>query len=60
MRRMLKFLHTMGAIGPFGAMTCLLVLLAFTPQPTSLSEYALDARGDGRPPAGWISCPRSG
>jgi len=41
MRRLMKFLHTMGAIGLMGAMTCLLVLLAFTPAPTSLAEYAL-------------------
>jgi hypothetical protein len=41
MRRLMKFLHTMGAIGLMGAMACLLVLLSFTPAPTSLSEYAL-------------------
>ena len=41
MRRLLKFLHTLGAIGLMGAMACLLVLLSFTPSPTSLSEYAL-------------------
>lgn len=41
MRRLLKFLHTMGAIGLMGAMACLLVLLSFAPAPTSLAEYAL-------------------
>jgi hypothetical protein len=41
MRRLLKFMHTMGAIGLMGAMACLLVLFSFTPAPTSLSEYAL-------------------
>jgi len=41
MRRLMKFLHTIGAIGLVGAMACLLVLLCFTPAPTSLSEYAL-------------------
>ena len=41
MRRLMKFLHTMGAIGLMGAMACLLVLLSFTPAPASLSEYAL-------------------
>ena len=41
MRRSIKFLHTMGAIGLMGAMACLLVLLSFTPAPASLSEYAL-------------------
>ena len=41
MRRLLKFLHTMGAIGLMGAMACLLVLLALAPAPSSLAEYAL-------------------
>jgi hypothetical protein len=41
MRRCMKFLHTMGAIGLMGAMACLLVLLSQTPAPSSLSEYAL-------------------
>ena len=41
MRRLMKFMHTMGAIGLMGAMACLLVLFSFTPAPTSLSEYAL-------------------
>lgn len=40
MRRLLKFLHTMGAIGMMGAMATMLVLLAFTPEPSSLTEYA--------------------
>lgn len=40
MRRMLKFMHTMGAIGLMGAMACLLVLLSFIPDPASLPEYA--------------------
>jgi hypothetical protein len=39
-RRLLKFLHTLGAIGIIGAMAALLVLLAFTPEPTALNEYA--------------------
>ncbi len=41
MRRLIKFLHTMGAIGLMGAMACLLILLSLTPTPASLSEYAL-------------------
>jgi hypothetical protein len=41
MRRFMKFLHTMGAIGLMGAMACLLVLISFLPAPTSLSEYAV-------------------
>lgn len=41
MRRLMKFLHTMGAIGMMGAMACLLVLLGMTPTPAeSLSHYA--------------------
>ena len=41
MRRLMKFLHTIGAIGMMGGMICLIVLLSFAPQPTQLSEYAL-------------------
>lgn len=41
MRRLMKFLHTLGAIGFMGAMGCLLVLLAFTPATTALPEYAV-------------------
>ena len=41
MRRLMKFMHTIGAIGLTGAMACLLVLLSFTPAPASLSEYAV-------------------
>jgi uncharacterized membrane protein len=41
MRPLLKFLHTIGAIGLMGAMACLIVLLQFAPDPASLSEYAL-------------------
>ena len=42
MRRLLKFLHTMGAIGMMGAMAAMLVILSFTPEPAgSLNDYAL-------------------
>jgi uncharacterized membrane protein len=41
MRRLTKFLHTIGAIGFMGALACLLVLLSRVPAPTSTSEYAL-------------------
>lgn len=40
MRRLLKFLHVLGAIGLIGSMLCLLVLLAFTPEPETIAEYA--------------------
>jgi hypothetical protein len=55
-RRTLKFLHTMGAIGLTGAMACLLVLLGFLPAPTSLSEYA-QMRGAMGGIATWIFLP---
>jgi hypothetical protein len=45
MRRLMKFLHTIGAIGLTGAMTCLIVLLALAPKPTSLTGYALMSAG---------------
>ena len=41
MRRLLKFLHTMGAIGLMGAMASMLVLASVAPPPTSLAGYAL-------------------
>ena len=59
MRRALKFLHTMGAIGLMGAMACLLVLLAFTPAPTPLSAYAA-MRGAMGAIATWIFLPSLG
>ncbi|MEN3285809.1 MAG: hypothetical protein V7634_109 [Bradyrhizobium sp.] len=41
MRRLMKFLHTMGAIGLMGAMACLLALLGITPAPSEeLARYA--------------------
>jgi hypothetical protein len=52
----MKFMHTMGAIGLVGAMACLLVLLSFTPPPTSLSEYAV-MRGAMGGIATWIFLP---
>jgi hypothetical protein len=41
MRRLMKFLHTMGAIGITGAMASMLVVLAFTPSPEALHDYVL-------------------
>ncbi len=35
MRRLLKFLHTLGAIGLMGAMASLLVVIGFAPPPTA-------------------------
>jgi hypothetical protein len=56
MRRLMKFLHTMGAIGLMGAMASLIVLLGFAPAPTSLNEYALMAAATGAI-ATWIFLP---
>lgn len=56
MRRLLKFLHTMGAIGLMGAMACLLVLLALAPPPARLAEYAL-MRGAMGTIATWVILP---
>jgi hypothetical protein len=52
----MKFMHTMGAIGLMGSMACLLVLLSFTPAPSSLSEYAVMRAGMGAI-AKWIFLP---
>jgi len=56
MRRLMKFLHTIGAIGLMGAMACLIVLLGFVDKPTSLSEYALISAAAGAI-ATWIFLP---
>ena len=55
MRRLLKFLHTIGAIGMMGAMACLLVLLARAPAPQA-ADYAA-ARGAMGAVAGLILLP---
>ena len=56
MRRLIKFLHTLGAIGLMGAMACLLVLLAYAPPPAQLAEYAA-LRGAMGGIATWILLP---
>ncbi|MDP2411421.1 MAG: hypothetical protein Q8M26_14195 [Pseudolabrys sp.] len=56
MRRLMKFLHTMGAIGVIGAMACLLVLLTLAPSPTSAAEYAA-MRGAMAGIASWVFLP---
>jgi hypothetical protein len=56
MRRLMKFLHTMGAIGLMGAIASLIVLLGFTPTPASLPEYALMAAAIGAV-VSWIFLP---
>jgi hypothetical protein len=59
MRRLLKFMHTIGAVGLMGAMACLLVLLALAPPPTALAEYALCRRAMGAI-ATWVFFPSLG
>ena len=59
LRRLLKFLHTMGAIGLMGAMASLLILLQMAPPPTSLTEYALFRAAMGSI-ATWIFFPSLG
>lgn len=55
-RQMLKFLHTVGAIGLMGAAAALLVLLSWVPPPASLGEYAL-IRGAMGAIATWVFFP---
>ncbi len=40
MRRLLKFLHTLGATGMMGAMACLLAIVSLAPSPAGLAEQA--------------------
>ncbi len=40
MQRLIKFLHTMGAIGMAGSMASLIVLAAYLPPPQQLAQYA--------------------
>lgn len=56
MQRLLKFLHTMGAVGFMGSLACLLVLEKLTPPTTSLASYAL-IRGAMGMIADWIYFP---
>jgi hypothetical protein len=56
MRRLLKFLHTIGAIGMIGAMACLLVLLAVAPAPPDAAGDAA-LRGAMGAIASWIFLP---
>jgi hypothetical protein len=56
MRRLLKFLHTVGAIGLMGSMASLLVLMHVAPPPSSLAGYAL-IRGAMGAIATWIFFP---
>ncbi|GJD97143.1 hypothetical protein [Methylobacterium iners] len=59
MRRFLKFLHTMAAIGLTGAMASLVVLLSLTPPTSDLAGYAA-MRGAMGAIATWIFFPSLG
>ena len=56
MQRLLKFLHTMGAVGFMGSLACLLVLENLAPPPSSLTSYAL-IRGAMGMIAKWVFFP---
>ncbi|MHC2104014.1 hypothetical protein [Methylobacterium sp. CM6246] len=56
MRRLLKFLHTMGSAGLLGAMASLVVLLALVPAPAALPGYAA-IRGAMGAVATWVFLP---
>ena len=55
-RRVLKFLHTMGSAGVLGAMAALVVLLALAPTPAALPGYAA-IRGAMGAVATWVFLP---
>lgn len=56
MRRLLKFLHTMGAAGMLGAMASLVVMLGVSPGPAAVPEYAA-LRGGMGAVATWVFLP---
>ena len=56
MRRLLKFLHTMGSAGLLGAMASLVVILSLSPAPSALAGYAA-TRGAMGAVATWIFLP---
>lgn len=59
MRLLLKFLHTIGAIGLMGGLACMLVLLLRAPAPESLAAYA-SARAAMELIARWVFFPSLG
>ncbi|MCJ2132980.1 hypothetical protein MKK69_02670 [Methylobacterium sp. J-026] len=56
MRRLLKFLHTMGAAGVLGAMAALVAMLSVAPAPAALPGYAA-VRGAMGAVATWVFLP---
>ena len=59
MRRLIKFLHTMGSIGFMGSLASLLFLAKLAPPPASISGYAL-IRSVMAQDAAWIVLPSLG
>ena len=59
MRRLIKFLHTLGAIGMAGALAAHIVLLAAMPESSSLAEYSAWRQGIGAI-ARWLLLPALG
>jgi hypothetical protein len=55
-QRLLKFLHTVGAIGFMGSLACLLVLEYLAPPPSALASYAL-IRGAMGMIVNWVFLP---
>ncbi|MFK7828281.1 MAG: DUF2269 family protein [Congregibacter sp.] len=56
MRKLLKFLHTIGSIGITGALLVQLIMLSSMPPPEALAEYAT-ARGQMGMVAQWLLFP---
>jgi hypothetical protein len=56
LQRLLKFFHTIGAVGFMGSLACLLVLEYLAPPPSSLTDYAL-IRGAMGMIANWVFFP---
>ena len=59
MRRLVKFLHTMGGIGLMGAMAALIILVVLMPQPTALEAYVTHRAIMGKI-AEWLLLPSLG
>ena len=59
MRKPLKFLHTLAAIGMIGALAAHIILLTLMPEPSSLAEYAALRQGIGAI-ARWLLLPSLG
>mgnify|MGYP001027977599 CR=1 FL=1 len=59
MRRLIKFLHTLGAIGMIGALATHIILLAVMPESVSPAEYSAWRQGIGAI-AKWLLLPSLG